>query len=204
MDLASSVTSKIWFSPRRRAHFHSFGFLFSHSFLFDVEWFLHRILTTFASFSDPRSDRNRSPEVSERDPKKDTNKCCVWKASGSILHGSWGGSANSVSNVFCALGAVLGGRWSQDAPRALPRPIWDRFGMIFDRFSMDLSCSCRRFFLRSSASWELNLVCYVVPEIKTMSFHLAVVLWQFSRRIPSSRHGGGDGPKGNWIYDHKL
>ena len=40
----------------------------------------------FASFSDPGSDENRSPEVLERDPKKNTKKYCVWKASGSILH----------------------------------------------------------------------------------------------------------------------
>ena len=51
--------------------------------------------------------------------------------------GSWGGgSAKAVLNVFCALGAVLGGRWPQDAPRALPRPILDRFGLIFCGFSM--------------------------------------------------------------------
>ena len=32
-----------------------------------------------------------------------------------------------------SLGAVLGGRWPQDAPRALSRPILDRFGAIFQR-----------------------------------------------------------------------
>lgn len=38
-----------------------------------------------------------------------------------------GGSAKAVLGIFCALGALLGGRWPQDAPRALPRPILDRF-----------------------------------------------------------------------------
>ena len=50
--------------------------------------------------------------------------------------GSGGGSANAVLDVFCGLGAVLGGRWPQDAPRALPRPILDRFWSIFVEFLM--------------------------------------------------------------------
>jgi len=79
--------------------------------------------------------------VLERDPKKNAKKYCVWKASGSILHRFWdptwireGGSANAVLDVFCGLGAVLGGRWPQDAPRALPRPILDRFWTDFGQF----------------------------------------------------------------------
>ena len=101
-----------------------------------------RFWVDFAPFSDPRSDENRSPEVSERDPKKNISKC-VWKASGSILNRLWdptwilGGSPKAVLGVFCPLGTVLGGRWPQDAPRALPRPIWNRFWSIFRRFSMN-------------------------------------------------------------------
>ena len=45
-----------------------------------------------------------------------------------------GGSAKAVLGIFSALGAVLGGRWPQDAPRALPRPILDRFWLIFNLF----------------------------------------------------------------------
>ena len=37
--------------------------------------------------------------------------------------GSWGGSAKAVLDVSCVLVTVLGGRWPQDAPRALPGPI---------------------------------------------------------------------------------
>ena len=78
--------------------------------------------------------------------------------------GSWGGSAKAVLDVFCALGAVLGGRWPQDAPRALPRPILDRFGTIFQRFSMDFWCSCRRFFWHSGLLYRSKSFDYVLPS----------------------------------------
>ena len=55
-------------------------------------------------------------------------------------------------------------------------------------------------FLLLFAVVSLSLVCYLVPEVGTMPFHLAAVLWPLSRKIPSSRHGGGDSPKGSWIY----
>ena len=50
--------------------------------------------------------------------------------------GSWGESANAVVDVFLRFWSCLGGRWPQDAPRALPRPIFDRFGTIFNGFLM--------------------------------------------------------------------
>ena len=66
-------------------------------------------------------------------PEKRYKKNCIWKASGSILHGFWdpawirGGVRERRFGHFWRSWALLGGRWPQDAPRALPRPILDRF-----------------------------------------------------------------------------
>ena len=68
-----------------------------------------------------------------------------------------GGSAKTALDVFCALGAALGGRWPQDAPRALQRQILDRFGTIFGRFLMLLPPFL--FALKREVNVEFGLLC---------------------------------------------
>ena len=52
--------------------------------------------------------------------------------------GSGGGVREGRFGNFLRSWGSLGGRWPQDAPRTLPRPILNRFGTIFQRFSMDV------------------------------------------------------------------
>ena len=101
----------------------------------------------FAPFSDPGSDENRSPEVLERDPKKNTKKYCVWKASGSILHRFWdptwilGGSAKAVLDIFFRSWSCLGGKMAPGCPKSASKtdlgPIWSDFSKIFNGFLID-------------------------------------------------------------------
>ena len=93
--------------------------------------------TIFAPFSDPGSDENRSPEVSERDPKKDTKKYCVWKASGSILHRFWdptwilGGVREGRFGRFLRSWSCLGGKMAPGCPKSASK---SDFGPIFVDF----------------------------------------------------------------------
>ena len=88
--------------------------------------------TIFAPFSDPRSDEI-GPQRCPNAIRKKTQKNIAFGSFGvdfALILGlnlDPGGSAKAVFGTFCALGALLGGRWPQDAPRALPRPILDRF-----------------------------------------------------------------------------
>ena len=94
----------------------------------------------FAAFSDPGCDENQSPKVLERDPKKNTKKYCVWKASGSILHRFWdptwirGGVRERRFGRFLRSWNCLGGKMAPGCPKS---DFKTDLGPIFDRFSVD-------------------------------------------------------------------
>ena len=104
--------------------------------------------TIFALFSDPRSDENRSPEVSECNPKKE-------KASGSILHGFWdptwilwGGVREDRFGRFLHSWSCLGGKMAPGCPKSVSRTdleaILVDFQWIFHALAAVASCDKAR------------------------------------------------------------
>ena len=93
----------------------------------------------FAPFSDPTSDESRSPEVSERDPKKDQNTVAFGRLKGrfcmdlGIQLGSWGGPRRPFLTFFALLELSLG----EDGPRMPQEPFQDRIGTDFCQFLVD-------------------------------------------------------------------
>ena len=132
--------------------------------------FGHRFWDDFCFIFGPGSEANRPTEVFERDPKKDTKKNCIWKASGSILHGFWdpawirGGGPRTPFWAFLALLGSLGGKMAPGCAKSASKtdfgPILVDFWSIFGQFFVVL---CRRFFefglLSRSRSWH-----YVLPS----------------------------------------
>ena len=130
--------------------------------------------TIFDSFSGPDPKKIGPQRCSNATRKKIQKKIAFGRLRGRFCMdfgtqlGSGGGVRERRFGHFWRSWALLGGRWPQDAPRALPRPILDRFWWIFGRFLVH--------FLLFFAAVSLNLVCYLVLEVGTMSFHLAAVL----------------------------
>ena len=119
---------------------------FFKDFTFSARSLWTSILGRFFVHSDPRSDENRSPEASERDPKKDTKRYCVWKLRdrfcidfGTQL-GSWGGVREGRFGHFFRSWSCLGGKMAPGCPKSASKtdfgPILVDLGTIFNEFLM--------------------------------------------------------------------